>query len=152
MHIDDNLFERVGAVILLVFDMKKSIKFYIFLIIALSSTLLALKLQYSVYHSSFSLQFYEIWWCKNKRLIEHLVGSVGRYYHDATFLGVEICLSSSSSLCTVSGFVRNSKKDLSCLIFCMSAITSSAVTPCFMSYSICLAQLEIVLYFLKFRF
>jgi len=57
MHIDDNLFERVGAVILLVFDMKKSIKFYIFLIIALSSTLLALKLQYSVYHSSFSLQF-----------------------------------------------------------------------------------------------
>jgi len=57
MHIDDNLFERVGAVILLIFDMKKSIKFYIFLIIALSSTLLALKLQYSVYRSSFSLQF-----------------------------------------------------------------------------------------------
>ena len=34
MHIDDNLFERVGAVILLVFDIKKSIEFYIFLIIA----------------------------------------------------------------------------------------------------------------------
>ena len=55
---DDNLFERVGAVILLVFDMKKSIKFYIFLIKRLIVyPLSCLKLQYSVYCSSSSVQF-----------------------------------------------------------------------------------------------
>src|SRR5215469_17051477 len=74
------------------------------------------------------------------------------YYQEETFFGVETCLSNSSSRCTVSGFPRNSEKDLSNLIRCMTAKTSSVVTPCFMSYSICLAQLEIVLYFLKLRF
>src|SRR5919202_699679 len=74
------------------------------------------------------------------------------YHQDVTFFGVQICLSSSSSLGIVSGFARSCEKDLSYLIFCITAKTSSVVTPCFISYSICLAQFEMVLYFLKLRF
>src|SRR5919199_3227290 len=69
-----------------------------------------------------------------------------------TFFGVDNCLSNSSSLCTISGLERSSEKDLSLLIFCITPKTSCEVTPCFMSYSICFAQLDVVLYFLKLRF
>jgi hypothetical protein len=84
--------------------------------------------------------------------INRLSNSNLDYYQEATFFGAETCLSNSSKRCTVSGFPRNSEKDFSYLILCITAKTSSVVTPCFMSYSICLAQLDIVLYFLKLRF
>ena len=77
---------------------------------------------------------------------------IDQHYIEVTFFGTEICFSISSSRCRHSGFFCRSWNFLSCLTLLKTSSTSSVETPCLMSYSICLAQLDTVLYLCNFVF